>query len=285
MTIAKVAPKRRFRSVLDELGPFGLVAALIAGAMLLLALIGPLLAPQEPNLGSIIQRYQSPSGEHLLGTDQAGRDLFSRLLYGARTSVLGAALVVVLAAVAGTLLALLATWHGGWVDSLIGRLLDLLFAFPNLLLAILIVAIVGAGVVPAALALAVAYVPYTARVLRSVALRERGMPYVQAAELQGLSGLLIALRHLLPNISPQVLTGAAINFGYAMIDMAALSFLGLGVQSPRADWGLMVSEGKDSLLQGYPQQSFLAGSAILVAVVSFSILGERLGGRSAGGRT
>jgi peptide/nickel transport system permease protein len=277
-------PSGRRAAVLSHLGPLGVAAVGVAGVLMLAALLAPLLAPYDPTVGSVIQRFLGPSSDHLLGTDQSGRDLLSRLLYGARTSIVGAALVVLVAAAVGTGLALVATWFGGWVDALVGRLLDLLFAFPNILLAILVVAIFGSGITQAALALAVAYVPYTARVLRSVALRERHLAYVQAAELQGLSGLLITLRHLLPNIAPQILTGAAINFGYAMIDLAALSFLGLGVQPPTADWGLMVSEGQDSLLQGYPQQSLLAGACIVVAVGAFSVIGERLGGRKVGGR-
>ncbi|GGP97700.1 ABC transporter permease [Streptosporangium pseudovulgare] len=267
-----------------RLGPLGVTAVAVAALLVLAALLAPVLAPYDPDIGSIVQRYLPPGPEHLLGTDQSGRDLLSRLLYGARTSLLGAAAVVVIAGVGGTLLALVATWFGGRVDAFVGRVLDLLFAFPNLLLAIIVVAVFGTGMAQATVALAMAYVPYTARVLRSVALRERRLPYVQAAELQGLSGVTVSGRHLLPNIAPQILTGAAINFGYAMIDLAALSFLGLGVQAPTADWGLMVSQGQDSLLQGYPQQSLLAGTCIVVAVAAFSVIGERLGGRAAGGR-
>lgn len=272
------------RQLAEPLGPLGVVAAVVIALLALAALLAPLIAPYDPAVGSIVERYQGPSAEHLLGTDQSGRDLFSRLLHGARTTLTGAAVVVLLAGVGGSVLALVATWFGGRVDALIGRVLDLLFAFPNLLLAILVVAVFGTGLAQATVALAVAYVPYTARVLRSVALRERRLPYVQAAELQGLSGLVVTGRHLLPNIAPQILTGAAINFGYAMIDLAALSFLGLAVQATTADWGLMVSQGKDSLLQGYPQQSLLAGALIVVAVAAFSVIGERLGGRTAGGR-
>ncbi|WP_205862103.1 ABC transporter permease subunit [Planosporangium thailandense] len=284
LAVTSSRQRRSGRGTVRRLGPLGVAAVVIVGLLVLAALLAPLIAPYDPAIGSVVERYQAPGAAHVLGTDQSGRDLLSRLLYGARTSLTGAAVVVLLAAAGGTVLALVATWFGGRVDALVGRLLDLLFAFPNLLLAILVVAVFGTGLTQAAVALAVAYVPYTARVLRSVALRERRLAYVQAAELQGLSGFVVTGRHLLPNIAPQILTGAAINFGYAMIDLAALSFLGLGVQAPTADWGLMVSQGQDSLLQGYPGQSLLAGACIVVAVAAFSVIGERLGGRRAGGR-
>jgi peptide/nickel transport system permease protein len=279
-----VRTRPRGADLVERLGPLGLAATAVVVLLVLAGLLAPLIAPYDPLAGSVVERYQGPGPEHLLGTDQSGRDLLTRLLYGARTSLAGAAMVVLLAAVGGTVLALVAAWFGGWVDALIGRVLDVLFAFPSLLLAILVVAVFGKGLLPAALALAVAYVPYTARVLRSVALRERRLAYVQAAELQGMSGLVVSVRHILPNIAPQILTGAVINFGYAMVDLAALSFLGLGVQAPTPDWGLMVSEGKDSLIAGYPQQSVFAGVCIFVVVAAFSIIGERLGGRAAGGR-
>lgn len=283
-TLARPAARRRGGDLAERLGPLGIAAAVVIALITLAALCAPLITSHDPAVGSVIERYQSPGAEHLLGTDQSGRDLLARLLYGARTSLLGAAVVVLLAGGGATLLALVAAWFGRHVDAFLGRVLDLLFAFPNLLLAILAVAVFGTGLAQVTIALAIAYVPYSARVLRSVALRERRLAYVQAAELQGLSGAVVSLRHILPNIAPQILTGAAINFGYAMIDLAALSFLGLGVQPPTADWGLMVSQGKDSLLQGHPQQSMYAGVCIVVAVAAFSVIGERLGGRKAGGR-
>ncbi len=267
-----------------RLGLGGVVALVVAVLLVAVAVLSPLLAPYGPLDGSVLQAHLAAGREHLLGTDQAGRDLFSRLLLGARTSLVGPALVVVLTAVMGTTVALVAVWNGGWVDALVGRVLDLLFAFPSLLLAIIVVAVFGGGLLQAAVALAVAYTPYTARVLRSVAVRERVLGYVEAAQLQGMSGPVIAVRHLLPNVLPQIATGAAINFGYAMIELAAISFLGLGVQPPAPDWGLMVASGQDSLIQGYPQESLLAGTCIVVAVVAFGVVGERLGGRQAAGR-
>lgn len=248
-----------------------------------LALIGPLVSP-DPTAGNVLDRYLPPGTEHWLGTDQAGRDLFARLATGARSSVLAALTVAALTAAFGGTLALFAVWWGGWVDGLVTRVLDFLFAFPNLLLALLAVAIFGASMTTAVIALAIGYTPYTARVIRSVALRERNLPYVRSAELQGLFGPVIALRHLLPNVQQQVMTGFTINFGYAMIELAALSYLGFGVQPPDADWGLMVAAGQSSLLAGHPQESLYAGICIVLTVASVGYLGERLGGRRAGGR-
>jgi len=267
-----------------RMGPIGMVAVVIVAIVVLGAVLAPIIAPYDPTIGSVTQRYLGPSLEHLLGTDQAGRDIFSRLLWGARSSLVGPLVVVTITAVIGTTLALTSVWWGGFVDSSISRVLDLLFAFPNLLLAVLAISVFGASLTTAALALSIAYIPYTARVIRSTALRERNLPYIKSPQLQGISGIVITARHLLPNVAPLIVTGATINFGFAMIELAALSFLGLGVQPPDADWGLMVSSGQQSLISGYPAESVLAGLCIVITVASLGYIGERLGGRSAAGR-
>jgi peptide/nickel transport system permease protein len=268
----------------ERMGPIGTTAAALVLLVVLGALLAPIIAPYDPTVGSVTQRYQGPSPAHLLGTDQAGRDIFSRLLWGARSSLIGPLIVVSVTAVFGTAIALISVWFGGAVDSFLSRVLDLLFAFPNLLLAMLAIAVFGPSLTTAALALSVAYIPYTARVIRSTALRERNLPYIRSPQLQGISGVTITARHLLPNVAPLIVTGATINFGFAMIELAALSFLGLGVQPPAADWGLMVSNGQQSLLKGYPAESMLAGLCIVLTVASLGYIGERMGGRAAAGR-
>lgn len=268
-----------------RLGGLGAAALAVVTLVALAAVLAPGLSPYDPEVGSVLNRHLPVSLEHPFGTDQAGRDIFSRVLWGARSSLAGPLIVVTITGIAGTTLALIAVWWGGLVDAAISRVLDLLFAFPNLLLAILVITLFGPGIVTAALALSVAYIPYTARVIRSTALRERAMPYVRSAELQGIPGVVVAVRHILPNVAPLIVTGATINFGYAMIELAALSFLGLGVQLPGADWGLMVSNGQQSLLQGHPEQSLFSGCFIVVTVAALGYLSERLGGRSAGGRS
>lgn len=268
----------------DRMGPIGTVAVVIVAIVVVGAVFAPVLAPYDPTIGSVTQRYLGSSAEHLLGTDQAGRDIFSRLLWGARSSLTGPLIVVGITAIFGTMIALVSVWWGGFVDSFISRVLDLLFAFPNLLLAMLAIAVFGPSLTTAALALSISYIPYTARVIRSTAMRERNMPYIRSPQLQGISGVTITVRHLLPNVAPLVMTGATINFGFAMIELAALSFLGLGVQPPAADWGLMVANGQQSLLKGYPAESMLSGLCIVLTVASLGYIGERLGGRAAAGR-
>jgi len=158
--------------------------------------------------------------------------------------------------------------------------LDVLFAFPGILLAVLVAAIFGPSLMTASLTLAVAYTPFIARVVRSAATRERAQPYIASLEVQGHPSLGICLRHLVPNVMPLIVAQATIVFGYAMVDLAAISFIGLGVQPPGTDWGLMVAGGQTGILQGYVAEAFAAGLCIVVVVVAFNLLGERLADRS-----
>jgi peptide/nickel transport system permease protein len=190
--------------------------------------------------------------------------------------MLGPLAVVVLSMTAGALLAVAAAWRRGTVDSVISSGLDILFAFPGILLAVMATAIFGAGLTAAAIALSIAYMPYVARVLRGVALRERTQPYVAALEVQGSSATAICLRHLIPNMLPLIVAQATIMFGWAMVDLAAISFLGLGVQPPQANWGVMISENQTGILQGYPLPALSAGVCIVAVVIAFNVLGERL---------
>ena len=278
-------PQTWWRRLNNRLGTVGIVCAVIIVGVVLMAILAPVLAPYDPYVGSVTSRHEAWSLAHLMGTDQSGRDIFSRIIWGSRTSLIGPLIVIVITATLATTLALTAVWFGGKVDAFISRVLDILFAFPNMLLAILAIAIFGPSLVTASIALALGFAPSSARVIRSVALRERGLPYVASAQLQGISGFIITVRHILPNVRTQIFTGMTINFGAAMIELAALSFLGLGVQPPAADWGLMVSNGQASLQQGYWEQSIFAGLAIVITVAAFGYVGEQLGGRRAVGGT
>lgn len=253
------------------------VACLVVIAIALLAAIfGAALAPHDPNASNLNYAYVGPGAGHLLGFDGQGRDLFSRLLAGARTSILGPAAVVALSLIAGVVLAVIAAWRGGWLDSAISIAMDLLFAFPGILLAVLAAAVFGPSLTAAALALAVAYTPYVARVLRSAAVRERAREYIAACEVQGLSAWAICARHLVPNVAPLIVSQGTLLFGYAMVDLAAVSFIGLGVQAPQSDWGVMVATGQPGVLEGYPAESLSAGLCIVAVVVAVNLLGERL---------
>jgi peptide/nickel transport system permease protein len=273
------AARRRARSIAgsDRVAIACLVVIAIA---LLMALLGAALAPQDPNASDLNQAYFGPAAGHLLGWDGQGRDLFSRLLAGARTSILGPAAVVLLAVVTGVVLAIAAAWRGGWVDSGISVVLDMLFAFPGILLAVLAAAVFGPSLTAATLSLAVAYTPYVARVLRSAAVRERAREYIAAGEVQGLSTWTLCARHLVPNVAPLIVAQGTLLFGYAMVDLAAVSFIGLGVQAPQADWGVMVATGQPGVLQGYPAESLSAGLCIVAVVVAVNLLGERLAERN-----
>ena len=269
---------RRSRSLsgLRGTGVAGMVSAAVIALATLAAVFGPLIAPYNPNLPNLSLAWVAPAGGHLLGYDFQGRDVFSRLLAGAQSSMLGPLAVVVLSMTAGALLAVAAAWRRGTTDSVISSGLDILFAFPGILLAVLATAIFGAGLTAAAIALSIAYMPYVARVLRGVALRERSQPYVAALEVQGSSATAICLRHLIPNMLPLIVAQATIMFGWAMVDLAAISFLGLGVQPPQANWGVMISENQTGILQGYPLPALSAGLCIVAVVIAFNVLGERL---------
>jgi peptide/nickel transport system permease protein len=256
----------------------GIGAVLVV--LVLAAVLAPVIAPYPPDQGNILIANAPPSAAHLLGTDALGRDILSRLIYGARLSLLGPALIIALATTAGVTLAISAVWIGGWYDVIVGRILDLLFAIPGLLVAIIAVAVLGTGLLAPVLALSLAYTPYIARVLRSVALRERHLPYVESCQLVGYSGWAICLRHLLPNVMPLIRAQATLAFGAALVDLAAISYLGLGVQPPTPEWGIMVSDGQSSLLNGYPLESLSAGLLIVFVVVLVNLLGERFAARA-----
>jgi peptide/nickel transport system permease protein len=262
-------PQRRFSPTL-------IISGAVIAAAAIVAIAGPLLAPYNPDTPQLSQYFVGPSPEHLLGFDASGRDVLSRLLYGARTSMIGPLAVTLICMTLGSLLAVTAAWRGGTYDAVISSGLDIVFAFPGILLAVLAAAVFGGGLVAPVLALSVAYTPYVARVLRGAALRERAQQYVAALEVQGASSIAICLRHLIPNMLHLIVAQATTLFGYAMVDLAAISFLGLGVQPPAADWGVMVSENQQGIIQGYSIPALAAGLCIVIVVVAFNILGERL---------
>ena len=265
-------------------GPAGIASAVVIAAATVVAVIGKLVAPYNPTSANLSLNFIGPSGGHLLGYDFEGRDVLSRLLAGAQSSMLGPLAVVIGALALGTLLAVIAAWRQGAVDAVISSCVDVLFAFPGILLAVLAAAVFGAGLTAAATALAIAYMPYVARVLRGAALKERSQPYVAALEVQGASATAICLRHIVPNIAPLIVAQATTMFGYAMVDLAAVSFLGLGVQPPAADWGVMISENQVGIPEGYPLPALAAGACVVAVVIAFNVLGERLFERAQGAR-
>jgi peptide/nickel transport system permease protein len=273
--VASVGRRRRVWRIagLDLVGHIALVIVVLFA---LLAVIGPYLAPHDPNAVNLSRAYWGPDASHPFGYDNQGRDILSRLLVGARSSFLGPLAIVLVATGLGLLLAIVGAWKRGWVDAGLAGVLDASLAYPGLLLAVMAVAIFGAGLTAIVVALGIAYTPYVARLARSVTISEMGKDYIDTLKVQGFSAYAICRRHLLPNIFPIVLAQATLTLAWATIDIAALSYLGLGIRPPAADWGVMVAEGQTGVLAGYPMQSMVAGACLVIAICSFSMLGERL---------
>jgi peptide/nickel transport system permease protein len=245
------------------------------------AVFAPLIAPYHPEDTDLRNVLAGPSGDHWLGTDQVGRDTLSRLIYGARTSLVGPLFVVMAATALGVMIGLIAGWRRGWVDSVVSRALDIAFAFPALLLAILAVALFGKGLVAPVVAMSIAYTPFIARQVRGMVIAARVRPYVAAYTVQGSGPFEIAVRRVLPNIAPLILAQATLMFGYALLDLAAMSFLGLGVQPPTADWGAMINESRGVILQGDFLTAIVPSVAVVVTVIAFNVIGEDLADRIA----
>lgn len=253
----------------------------VAGAGFLLfaitvSLLAPVLAPQDPTQTNLAQRL-APLGTpgHLLGTDELGRDLLSRLIWGGRVSLLVGFSAVIVAMAFGVLVGLVAGYFGGWVDSLIMRLIDILMAFPAILLAIAIVASLGPGLRNAMLAVSIVGIPYYARIIRGSVLSLREQEFIHAARVIGVPDLQILTRHVLPNCISPLIVAATLDVGWMIMAAAGLSFLGLGAQPPTAEWGVMLSDGRQ-FIRVAPHLSVLPGAVIFLVVLALNFLGDGL---------
>lgn len=252
------------------------LVGLIVLMPLLIATIAPaLLTAADPLAQDLSQSLLGPSPAHPLGTDKPGRDVLARVIHGAAPTLVGAFVVVIVSGAVGIPLGLLAGYYGGKREAVIMRPLDALVAFPALLLAVLVVATFGRGLETAVLALGIIYVPAMARLVRSVTLVQRNLAYVDAGRALGYSDGRIIFRHILPNLVGPVVVQSSIDLAYAILDIAALSFLGLGQQPPDPDWGSMLADGRSYLLQN-PLPAVSAGVAIMIAVVCFNLVGDGL---------
>ena len=252
-----------------------LAGVVVVAVVLLVALAAPLLAPHDPTAQDVLHRLQSPSAEHPLGTDHLGRDELSRIIYGARTSVLAALGIGMAILLAGVLVGLVSGLAGGFVDGLIMRIVDVVLAFPSLLLALAVVGTLRPGLLHLALAMiAVWWVDY-ARLVRGLVLGVKEHSFVEAARAQGAGPVRIALRHVLPNVASPVIVLATLQTARLLLGLAALSFLGLGVGPPTAEWGAMLSEGKDFLANA-PQLMLWPGLAITITALGLNLLGDGL---------
>lgn len=217
----------------------------------------------------------APSAEHLLGTDKLGRDLLSRIIVGARPALIVPIGVVLFAVLIGTPLGALAGYKGGWLDEVIMRITDLFLAFPSLLLAMAIASALGRGLDKAAIALVISWWPWYTRIARSVAISLRERYFVEAAQAVGVKEAVIILRHILPNTISPILVQATVDLGTVILAMGGLAFLGLGTQLPSPDWGLMVSEGRELILNQWWVATY-PGLAIFIVVLAFNLLGDTL---------
>ncbi|MBM2618633.1 ABC transporter permease [Actinoplanes sp. LDG1-06] len=260
----------RFAKVLIYVGSGILVVAALA------ALLAPLLTRWGPTEIDPSGTLAAPGGEHLLGTDGNGMDVWSRVLHAARLDLGIAVLAVALAVVVGTLLGLLAGYLGGWVDDVLMRIVDIFQAFPTFILALAVSALLGGGFFNLVVTIAAVNAPAYARLVRAEVRTLREMQYIDAAKTSGASTIGIMWRHLLPNSLTPVRVIAPLNCGWAMLTLAGLSFLGLGVTVPTAEWGSMISLGTSDVVAGRWWTSVPPGLALLVCVLGFSLLGEGL---------
>lgn len=237
------------------------------------AIFGTLIAPKDPDAQNLLVGVSPPSGEYWLGTDDLGRDVFSRTIVGAQTAVVGPILIALGAMVIGNVLGLLAGYKGGWFDSAILRWVDLMYALPGLLVAIVIVGVLGGGYFLAVALLILLTAPYDTRIVRGATLEQRPLPYVEAARTLGLPARAIMARHIWPNVLPFALANTFLNFAFALVTLSALSFLGLGVGPGTADWGRMLSESR-TLLFDNPAAALAPGVMIVLTAACMNLIGD-----------
>jgi len=260
----------RFRR--NRLALVGLVLVVVLAVS---AALAPWLAPYDPARQSLVEKRTKPGAKYVLGADEFGRDILSRVIYGSRVALLVGVLSALIAVAGGLLLGTVAGFVGGWLDAVLMRGVEILLAFPYLLLALAIVAALGTGALNTTIAVGIWGVPTVTRIVRGSVLALRETEYVGAARALGAPVTALLRRHILPNILPSLIVYATLFMANAILLEAALSFLGLGVQPPTASWGLMVSTGRDVLLVA-PHVATVPGLAIMVAVLAFNLVGDGL---------
>ena len=256
----------------------GLIIISIFG---LAALLAPVISPYDPNENALYDQLKQPawhsegSTKNLLGTDDLGRDMLSRLIYGARVSLTLGIVSVGIAFLCGSILGAISGYYKGWPDNLIMRFMDIILAFPHILLAIVIVAYLGPGLRNAMMAIGIINIPRFARIIRASVMEENGKDYVTAARAVGASNRRIIFNAIFPNCLAPIIVQASLGFGAAILDAAGLSFLGLGAQPPLSEWGAMIAQGRSMILRAWWVMTF-PGIAILFAVLGFNLLGDGL---------
>lgn len=249
------------------------IFVILALALVLCSAFSGYLCPYDPYAQNLDDALSAPSAQHLLGTDRYGRDLLSRVIVGSRTSVFSTLLLVAIITVFGTAVGVVCGWYGNWADAVIMRVSDMFLAFPGLVFALAVAGVLGGGLHNAILALAAISWPKYARIARSQTLAQKEAPYIRAAQMTGSGTVQILFRHILPNILGPILVTSMLDIGTMMMELAGLSFLGLGAKPPAAEWGSMMSDSR-SMLQTRPWVTFAPGLAIFISVMIFNLLGD-----------
>ena len=250
-----------------------IIFSILAAALLICSIIAPLLCPYDPYAQDLSKSLQPPSAEHWLGTDRYGRDLLSRVIIGSQTSIYSTLILVAFMTVVGTVLGILAGLYGGILDTIIMRISDIFLAFPGLVFALAVAGALGGGVQNAIIALAAVGWPKFARLARSQTLAQKKQQYIDVARLSGNGTFKIIIWHLLPNIIGPIIVTAVLDIGTSMMEIAGLSYLGLGAMPPVAEWGSMMSEARE-FIQTAPWVAFAPGIAIFISVVIFNMFGD-----------
>ena len=254
--------------------PIGLIGLTIIGVVVVVAIAAPLLAPADPT-AQLARRLLEPSGTHLMGTDELGRDVFSRILFGSRISLYVGLVSVSLAVVLGVTTGVISGYFGGHLDTLVMRFADVILAFPALVLAIMIAGLLGANLTNAMLAIGLVYAPQFARVARGSVLTVKSEPYIDAARLSGSTNARIIVRHVMPNVVAPLIVMATLSLSTAILTEASLSFLGLGAQPPEPSWGTMLNTGR-RVMELAPWVVIFPGLAIMLVVQGFNFFGDGL---------
>jgi len=256
----------------NKLAMAGMVIVIL---LVLVAIFADVLAPCDPYLIDPINKLQGSSAEHLLGTDNMGRDILSRLIYGSRTSLLVAIISLALSTIVGALIGGIAGYFGGWWDTILMRLLDILMAVPQILLAVSVQAALGPGIFNTALAIAISGIPMGTRILRAQILSVREQEYVEAAVATGSGNMRVLFHQILPNCLAPLIVDTSMRVGMAIMSISGLSFIGLGVQPPTAEWGSIMTAGRQYIRDFWPLATF-PGVAIFLALFGFNVLGDGL---------
>jgi peptide/nickel transport system permease protein len=274
----RIAPARRQRSPSALRNGYTLLAGLIVLVVLAWAIAPGLFTGQDPYLGVPTEQFQGPSPAHLFGTDQFGRDVFARVVFGTRSAVLTAAFAVAIGLVVGSLIGLVAGFFGRAADAVLGRLIDVLLAIPGFLLAVIVVVSLGFATANAAIAVGVSSIAVFARLTRAEVLRVRGLAFIESSYLIGGNRTRVLFGHVLPNTYRSVLALAVLQFGLAIINISSLAFLGYGSPPPASDWGLLVANGREFLYR-YPWLVYAPGAVMVLTVLALNQLSKSVGTR------